>query len=395
MEVIIHKEIKILKRILPEWSRLKKEFQDVTVFQDISWIQSWWEFEQKKREITPYIVEIKKENKTIGIIPLYCSMKKFVNVNFRVLKPIGSVHSDYLIPILSKEHSPQEQLEKAFEKIYEDKDHWDCLDLGDIPEGSVFDTSLNIELSGRLKLAKRKRTDVCPFLLISGDTETVRSKFNKKFLKGLLYYDRKLKREGELDFHKVENELEIEPIMNKFFRLHRKRWENTNTPSKFEDTKEREYAMRAAKSLFQSKLLYLAYLTHNDEIIVAHFGMADGKTNYLYLHAMNMEYRKFPVGHLFVYYLIQNSCKENYEIIDFLRGDEGYKEKWGTTDKFNVEYLFFSRSLKSLLFKMINNTYYSKRFSEESVIKQLLMKTVIRGSVIALVTNAKLRQIFG
>jgi len=392
MNVIIHNRIEILEKVLPKWELLKKKFHDITVFQDIEWIKSWWEYKKKERKIIPYIVEVKKENKTIGIIPLYLYNKEFAGFFFRVLKPIGIYESDYLIPIISKDYSPTDILKKAMEKIYEDKANWDCLDWGDILEGSIFDSAFNNELLGRPKLVKRKRTNVCPQLLLDKDIEHIKSNINKRFLKEVLYKERRLKREGKLKFNKVKSETEIEPIMNKFFELHRKRWRNTSTPSQFENIKEREYLMQAAKNLFKSNLLYLAYLSHDDEIAVAHFGMSDGKRNYLYLHAFNMRYRKYSMGNVFAYNLILDSYKENYEVVDFLRGDEGYKEKWGSIDKFNVKYLFFSRSLKSLLFKLINNTYYSKQFSQKSKIKQVFLKLVVRGCTFLIGINDNIRQ---
>src|SRR5690625_3113187 len=114
LEVTIHKEVDAIESILPKWAKMKEEFHEITVFQDSNWLQSWWAFESKKRELTPYIVEIKKDLKTIGIIPMYCSIKKFANLNFRILKPLGAVLSDYLIPILSKEYSSEKLLRIAF-----------------------------------------------------------------------------------------------------------------------------------------------------------------------------------------------------------------------------------------------------------------------------------------
>ena len=52
-------------------------------------------------------------------------------------------------------------------------------------------------------------------------------------MKGILYNERRLNKEGKLKYSKVMKEQEIEPLMNKFFELHCERWENTDTPSKF------------------------------------------------------------------------------------------------------------------------------------------------------------------
>ena len=289
MDVIIHKQIDRLWEILPKWEALKEEFHEITIFQEINWLKSWWEYKSKETNITPYIIEIKEGDKTIGILPLYVS-KMFA---FRVLKPIGSELSDYLIPIISRKYSPHTLLSLAFTKIYEDKLSWDYMEWRDVPEDSFFAQFLNNQQLSSSTLIKKNRADVCPFLVLTGDIEDIKRKFSNKFLKGILYNERRLNKEGKLKYSKVMKEQEIEPLMNKFFELHCERWENTDTPSKFRHKEERDYAMLAAKSLFKSNLLHLAYISHNNEIVVVHFGMSDGKRSYLYLHSINIKYRKY------------------------------------------------------------------------------------------------------
>src|SRR5690625_4402438 len=127
MDVIIHNQIEALEELIPEWKKLKDEFRNITMFQDVEWMKNWWKHKRKSKEIIPYIVEIKNGNETIGIIPLYISDKKFANVRFRILHLIEIVDFNYLIPILKKSHSPGKLLENAINKIYKDKKSWDCI----------------------------------------------------------------------------------------------------------------------------------------------------------------------------------------------------------------------------------------------------------------------------
>src|SRR5690625_1044993 len=124
MEVIIHNQIEVLEQIIPRWEELKDGFYEITIFQEVNWIKNWWEHKKKSMKITPYIVEVRKNNRTIGIIPLYISEKGFANLRFRVLRPIGVDNSNYLLPILSKNHLPEKILQKAMDKINQDKASW-------------------------------------------------------------------------------------------------------------------------------------------------------------------------------------------------------------------------------------------------------------------------------
>ncbi|WP_251549839.1 GNAT family N-acetyltransferase [Neobacillus muris] len=363
MEAIIHRDINCLEKIIPEWDILKNEFYEVTVFQDVGWFKSWWNYKSKKMEITPYIIEIKDQNKTVGVVPFYIFRTRLAKIIFRTLKPIGSELSDYILPIISKNYQTDEILNVAFNKLYRDKSSWDRIEWGDIPEYSFFANFIRKQKQSRSSLIKGERTDVCPYLPLSSDFEELKNKFNKRFLKEILYKERKLNSEGKLVFRRVSKEQEIEPILNKFFDLHCERWSYTDTPSKFRFEEEKEQVLEAAKNLFENNSLYLAYISHDNEIVVVHIGMTDGKRSYLYLHAMNIHYRKYSPGSLLAYYLIQDACKEGYEAVDFLRGDEGYKENWATQERFNVKFDFYNHSLKSMLYKNLIEAYQHKHFS--------------------------------
>src|SRR5690625_261670 len=174
------------------------------------------------------MVEIKKGDKTIGILPLYCSTKTFLNVNFRILRPIGFVISDYLIPILSKDYSPEKQLRKAFDKIYEDKANWDYIEWTDIPEHSTFDSIFKSHVIKEYSHIERNQCDVCPYLVLKNKTiEEIKLNMDEELLKKILSKERKLKKRGNLTYTKVLTEQEIEPVMNVFFDLHCERWGKT------------------------------------------------------------------------------------------------------------------------------------------------------------------------
>ncbi len=380
MKVTIHKHFEVIDEIFPEWEQLNNEFYDFTVFQSVEWMKIWWDLKENSREITPYIVEISKECKTIGIIPLYLSSKDFAKVKFRILRPIGVAYSNYLLPILSKKYLPEELIKIAMDKIYKDCKSWDCIHWGDIPKGSVFEKYLNkLTIGNQNKLIDKKEITFSPCVMLHQNLEKVKNNMSKSFLKGILYYERKLKREGDLQYHRVIKEQDIEPMMNMLFKFHEERWKLTDTPSIYKrNSDEKKWLMNIVKSLFNKGILYLTYLKHNDEIIAIELGMADAKTRYLLMGTMNPNFSKYPIGHIIVFKMIEEACIKGYEEMDFLSGVEPYKQKWGPINKKKFEYNFYNNSMKSSLFKLISHTYYSKQFIEKSFMYQFLMKSTIR-----------------
>lgn len=363
MNVLIHKEITAINKILPNWSKLKEEFFEITIFQDIHWIKEWWNYKSSQRNVTPYILEIKDKDQTIGIIPLYIHILKLSGISFRILKPMGSELSDYLIPILSRRYSVESVLSKAFEEIMKDKSNWDYLEWENIPENSFFDDYLIQNLLGKYKTSKRIIGDSCSYIMLEKDVEKLISNLDEKLLKNIHYKERKLKKKGSFEFKKVFDEKQIEPIMNIFFELHCTRWNDTPTPSKFRFVEEREFLLQVAKNLFKSNLLHLTYLIQNDDVISVHFGMSDGNKLYGYLTAFDIRYRKFSVGVILDYHLLLLACKEGCEVFDFLRGDESYKNQWGAFNNYNVRYILFNNSIRSETFRIIYKMTNSKFFS--------------------------------
>ncbi|WP_246041970.1 GNAT family N-acetyltransferase [Robertmurraya kyonggiensis] len=371
--MIIRKDSESFDEIFPQWEVLRTDFYDSTIFQDRNWLRNWWHYKSNQgKKITPYILEIVEEGQTIGILPLYQSSKRIKGIEIRMLEPIGTGNSDYLLPILSKKYSPDRLLKLAFEKIYQDKE-WDILEWGSVPEDTNFASFIDNHFYNYSGLVKIFRSETCPFIRIRGDINDLQQTFDPNFLKGVRYKERKISKLGELRFVKVSSEREIEPVMNKFFELHCERWEHTNTPSGYRYKEERDYALEAAKGLFKNNLLYLAYLSVNDEIVVVHFGMGDGKRKYFYLHSINMKFQKYSPGKLLVHRLAIEACKEGYEVLDFLRGDEEYKHKWGTTENFNHKYQFFNNSPKSMLlksgYKMLRSNASLKNLAKKMLIK--------------------------
>lgn len=394
MEVTVYNHFEILDEALPEWDHLKKDFREVTVFQSMEWLRYWWEYETLlNKKVKPYIVIIKKESETIGILPLYILVRTFAGVRFRILKPIGMIAANTITPILSKKESSNKILKKAMEKLYEDRNNWDCIHWDALPKGSKVDMYFKNKLMKENKLVYIEGHRFSPRLLLTKDIKNIMGNVNKQFLKETLSKKNRLEKAGNLSFHKVEVESEIEPIMNALFEFIRRRWQSKGTQIPFECAIEREHYKQLAKNLFKNNLLYLVYLSYDDEIIATSFGMVDDKTNWLYIHGINMEYRKFSVGHLLAYYIILDSYEKNFEAVDFLVSDENdYKQKWGPVNEINLEYSFYNHSLKSLLYRFINNTYYSKEFGKKPIMNQFLTKSIIRGCTFLLRTKEKIQQ---
>lgn len=358
----------------PSFSELKKEFKEVSVFQDREWIRRWFREQAKRQPIKPFIVVVKDNGKTIGIFPMYSYQATF---RFTILKPIGGDTSDYLIPLIAKQYCEKRIFAKVWRTLYSNKTKWDSIIWPNLPAFTLLDQQAPVMHKG-MKCIARKKGANCPYISFEGPSKELKSYLNKKYVKKIEFKERKLARQqGAFQYNKVTSEGKIEEVMNVLFQLHCKRWAVTGRFSPYENIEERNRALSLAFGLFQSNLLHLSYLKIGDKIIAVHFGMGDGERFYYYIPAFDTEYNKYSVGQILIYRLMQDVFQEGYQVFDFLRGSESYKYDWGAKEAFNVERIFVNDTMKSKMFVVvykIQQYMFSNRMLRRMLDKWIALK---------------------
>src|SRR5690625_1472585 len=185
MEVVIHRHIDALTELIPEYNELKSEFREITVFHEVQSLICWWNHYKTIENISPFIVEVKKENKKIGILPLYVSEKKFASKRFRIIRPNGINEAIYLIPILLKKYSTNEIIKVAMEKLNKENANWDCIHWCDLPEGTNLDNFLKKLMNYEQKRNQitRKVTSRSSSIIIHEELESINKNMSRSFLK--------------------------------------------------------------------------------------------------------------------------------------------------------------------------------------------------------------------
>lgn len=361
MDVILHKDKDAVERIFTACSIFNERIHEFTIFQDSSWIKSWWEYKKSCKTIHPYIIEVKEGMNTIAVIPLYSYKATW---SFTVIRPIGLGMADYLVPIISKKYDVEEIFNLVIKKLTEDRGYWDCIVWSDLPGDSIYNKLFSERLTDDFKIIDKVKTVDCPYIRLNLNMEQAETGLNHKYVKKILFKQRKLIRQkGTYLYQRVIKETDIDPVMNKLFELHQRKWNGTESSSKYNNQKEREYALLTAKKLFQHNLLHLSYLEINKQIIAVHFGMIDGSRFYFYIPSFDTEFGKYSAGQLLIYHLILDAGKEGCQYFDFLKGGEAYKYKWGAIKKHNVEYTFTNTTLKSRFFSLLFRVNKSRFFN--------------------------------
>ncbi|MCW8107249.1 GNAT family N-acetyltransferase [Alteromonas ponticola] len=75
--------------------------------------------------------------------------------------------------------------------------------------------------------------------------------------------------------------------------------------------------------------LHVACIKHEENIIAAHLGFIVQNCLYYYVPVINSNYRQFSPGMIMLEQIYKNFAELNITKVDFLRGVESYKYKWG------------------------------------------------------------------
>ena len=310
------------------WKELLQKNEVNEVFLTYEWLTTWWNVYGKDKQLL--LLKITDNNEVIGIAPLMIENK--------VIKFIGDPHSDYHDFIICK--NKEWTIREIIGHIRKNIKH-KLMNLTNIPDCS---STISI-LERNSKIYFKKILNVCPYIRINSSYEdfkkSMKSKLRKNIKRGLELY------EDKLGFN-IEN-----GDLNKFFDLHKKRWDNTKTPSRF--NKE------IHKSFFEgiSKLNFfkLSYLKFEDKTLAFHAGLYYNNKAFSYMPAYDPDYYKMSPGFVLLNLLIKNSFENNLNEFDFGNGAEEYKNRFSEDNRTNYMINVYNDNLVSYLYYLKDKNY--------------------------------------
>jgi CelD/BcsL family acetyltransferase involved in cellulose biosynthesis len=80
-----------------------------------------------------------------------------------------------------------------------------------------------------------------------------------------------------------------------------------------------------------------------------------------YLVAHDSDYDRFGPGKAILALVVQTAIAERYAVVDFMRGEEEYKQSYATREQLNHHYLLTRPSLRQTLFTALEPLFASLR----------------------------------
>jgi hypothetical protein len=120
---------------------------------------------------------------------------------------------------------------------------------------------------------------------------------------------------------------EAEPVLAEFFRVHDEKWLAQGYPGTFQSSAQQRH-FRAILRRLWGKGLHFSTVRCGNVDMSYHVGFFSGNWLQWYRPSYRSEFGNYSPGKVHVAMLIEEACRQKWNGLDFLLGDEAYKYLW-------------------------------------------------------------------
>lgn len=305
-----------------EWNPLLRDSVSDTLFLTWEWQSTWWEH---LGEGELYLIAVRDGGHLSGIAPLYLTTS---DDGLKTLSVVGCRDvSDYLDLIAA---SGQE------EKIYgalldwlesDEAPAWDLADLCNIPGASPTHSLLAEMAAARGYQVHTEVEDVCPIIPLPATWDDYLNSLSKKQRHEIRRKLRRAEGSGQINWYVVNEEHDLAAEMDAFIELHQKSHVDKDA---FMDARMKGFFHAAAQVLHEAGWLQLAFMEVNGEKAATMLNFDYQDSILVYNSGYNPhKYARLSPGIVLLSHCIQWAIELGRSKLDFLRGDEEYKYRFG------------------------------------------------------------------
>jgi CelD/BcsL family acetyltransferase involved in cellulose biosynthesis len=309
-----------------DWNNLLATSSSNHIFLTYEWLSAWWELFGTDKELA--IILAFEKNVLVGAAPL-CLTKGRV---LKVLRFLGSqvVFADllnFLIPSGREREILPLMMDFLLAKV-----PWDKIFLNEMEDDPKLLEVLKTWADNNHFLYALEKNDVSPCLPIADTLEGFHRKMDPVFWRGLQKSGlRRLQRDHQVEFRIAIDREEIDRTMETLFQLHTERWDAVGKKGQFDLPDKREFYKNAARKLALRGWLRLSSLKvdGNEEAVL--LGVQFSNDFYALQLGCGLQGQKLKAGNVLIYRILESLIGRGKHF-HFLKGNEGYKYKWGAVD---------------------------------------------------------------
>jgi len=299
-----------------EWSTLFQHNIIQTAFLTWEWLFSWWQIYGINKEL--WLITAYQNYKLVGIAPLMLEERIKYKIKHRIICSLGTPQIDIGGFIMSKR--PQLIIAAISEFLIEKKHCWDLVEFNQFQENK----SEIQYLAPYFKKADyqiSQKSNLHFYIYIEKDWETFFSQFSQNLRGDLRRRLRRIKEYGKITFvHHSGSEVTWDDI-NTMFQIN----EYGHYPLLYHSQKEVAFQRELFGAMKNKGWLDVFLLFLDDHPIAYRYGFTLNNKYEDWRNGFDTRHKKHAPGKVLLLLTLQESAKQGYNIIDFLRGEEEYK----------------------------------------------------------------------
>jgi len=334
MEIRLLSDFRAFENLRDPWNKLLPQNPAQDVFYTWEWLFAWWKHYKKDREL--WLITAWRADELVGIAPLMLTIRQKYGLSQRVLCSLGTPYIDVGGFIVCD--GDPDIYSAICDHLIEEKEQWDVLELNELALNGPEISALipNFKNSNFVTYNKSQRHFYLP---LQGDWLSYLSRLSKNMRSDLKRKTHRIESRGKLTFKRhTGKEVTLQDIST-IFKIN----EHGRYPYLYHNSEERSFQKSLIELTSDHGWPDLSLLFIDDHPVAYRYGLFFNNILEDWRTGFDTRYFELSVGKVLLSLVIEDCFKRSYEGIDFLRGDETYKNQWQTLERDYLQLRVVSR----------------------------------------------------
>ncbi|MGA2465569.1 MAG: GNAT family N-acetyltransferase [Thermodesulfobacteriota bacterium] len=337
-----------LEEFRPIWNSLAEKQGPYKIFLSYDWFKIWLKHFLGENKLV--ILLLYKENEIVAIAPFSIKRERFKGVPIKKIELLGNVYSPFRY-FLINEGDDKEKVKNLFcifDFVFKQHKGWSVLDLHAIPQENNW---FNLVITTLKRMGLNYSDYLCfgDWYLdeIKYSGEEYFNNLPQKIKKDILYCKRRLEKMGKCEFKLIRNGNNIDDYMDLYYKVYEKSWQKKEGVGP-------NFHRDLAKIAIRNNWLRLGFLFFDNSPIASQFWVSNNEIAYILKTVYNQEYKKFSPGKILTSEMMKYVIDmDGVNIVDYVQGDEAYKEDWTPKRRERCGVLIFNNNIKGKYLELL------------------------------------------
>lgn len=366
--------IESLEAIRDEWHELLQQDPHAQIFSTYDWLTTCWKhFHEPSTRAELWVLLVRINNQLCAIAPFLIQSQSILGIHSRCVRFLGEGPSDYSGFIIANEQDFL--LEHIFTFLIQNKHKWDLIELRE-----MRNTNLHFELIEKYStdcgLEITIQNDSCTHIVNTADgwLNYYHQVFSNKRRKEHRREWRIITESAKANIRFLAGEDATVTLFDTFADIQAGHHEaGPDRPGEFNMALFRAFLDDIMPIIESQGQLFIALLELDDDIVCYYLGFHFRDRLCLYNTAHHSDFTHLSIGKHLMLALIEYCTEHGIHELDMLRGDEPYKTRFSTSNRFNRYVQVNKKCLRSKLRAYMLFNFLPAHKNKNSILHRIIM----------------------